>query len=267
MSSGLDITREPSPLNMQVLEAFIYNTSCLALFSDDVDTILDLWRQTRIMQRIERINPEGPDRIANSPLLSGEYRMYEVVLQVISMHRSAVQTPQDPSKIRSMVADVYALDLANEARFSRHSYGAISMQTQHAMREIYRCLSGSLLVCLLALQGKSTQKVAAIDNIVSENLQRLIVFPTVPMCLAALIWPLEIFACAIQKQADFEVFEDCLEKFKVFLDPGHRRRLAAVVTAVREMKAGRDNGPLGKRRSGLLPVGLTLLQKPGGILS
>lgn len=236
-------------------------------FSPNVRDMHSLWQQVDILRRLERINPDGPNRIANSPLLMGEYRMYEAILEVTYMHRLAAYERQNPDRVEELISTVKELNRRNRTRFEQTAVPVNTPQGRHAMREICHLIANSLLICLIALREDTEANGRLIDSTASESLERVARFPEVRTCLVGLVWPLEILVCALRRDEDFDFLVDRLSGYSCGLDPGHRRRLEALVDRVRGLRKKSNFQVRSREQPSFVPAALSLLSRPKGILS
>lgn len=231
------------------------------LFAKDANTIWKLWRETRVHEMLEETNPQGPQRVANSPLLCGcgDYIVYDLIVQLTYLSRSSsFESSSDPI-FDDMESILQNLNLALRSRLAHHETPI------HPALNVYVMFLGALSILLAALRESSHAQSQTIDDKVSEVFEAFSKTSSADMSHVPTVWPVQVLACAIRLESDFARFKDELAVFKTKLDPGHTRRLEDVVERVERTRLA------SKRTCRQHPItmspALGLLRKPGGILS
>lgn len=172
---------------MLLVEAFVYNTSGLALFSCETRSLCSLWQQTRVVELLEQMNPEGPDRIAKSSLLAGEYGMYALILAVTCLHRCQSHEFATPRCIDQLMARLNKLSRKCQERFEAFGASRLelpSLRSLDVMFTIHQMPVSALSLCMEALRGDSPRAGKAVDALASRLMDQFLSIKRFDICLA-----------------------------------------------------------------------------------
>lgn len=248
------------------MECLAYQVT-VAMYSEDLEAVHRLWKKSQVFYILNRINPKGPDRVKNSPLLCGQYTVYRLVLEVTYLLRASMYHAITAETTGFLGTVILNLQRSVDDSFGGRDIGCQTIQ-QRVFSDIYHLYIGAFRVCVNALREPSEQLRKETDSIVSENLTRFVNIPIIDMCYSAITWPLQVLACANRDEPNFQRAEGHITVIMMLLDLGHKERLEMILKRLMTMKRQVANDDaLASSLSRFLTPGLSLLTRPGGVLS
>lgn len=217
------------------------------------------------MHILQTLNPPGPRRIVNSPLITGQYTGFQLVLRLCCLHRYFGGGHLSPQAALVIHREIQDWESSFNTSLAESTVEAVLLKLQlPALPQFYYIMSDTLRVCLLCLQPLDVHQ-AQVDTVVSRTIARLLACPT--MGFAALIWSTQILLCAVRISSDFDTLLTRQNELSVFMDPGSQIRSRKLIARLRPIKARCDQM---QATQGIIlnsdAYGMFLLRKSGGVL-
>lgn len=139
------------------------------------------------------------------------------------------------------------------------------------VRATYELYCTCLILCATVLEMPSSGRDQSILALTTEALHEFVGIPVIITNHWPLLWPIQILACSISNDDEYQTLMEQYLVYKPLLGPGPSGRAQALFSRVEEVKAR----PISEREKRLRPVyndstfprGMLLLRQKDGVLS
>lgn len=258
-------SRMPKDMTILMLETLLAQ-STLVLFIAHRERLRTIWKRADVTETLKRLT-QG--RLDQSPGLAGQYEIFEVVFEVMMLHRSP--TPNDISLARLDVLETQLHRIKSTVGPTIHK-GQEAAITKYAwLIKTFELFCIALLIGINALRPPSATRDTCITEAVRTGLETLFEIEAVPVNNHSVIWAAHALACAITAPVDMRkirrkfrhdttLFQGApLYRFTKLLNRLDQIHETPVSSAERDLRLYPDDDEL--------PRGLLLFRQSGGVLA